>query len=83
MPSFMTERQSKAIRDQKRDRQLQGMGLSVFRFAGSEVWRDVFGCARETVGFLKNAVEHERRSHQKKPAAQELSRGLATRAAGE
>lgn len=49
-----------AIRDRKRDRQLQAQGLSVFRFAGGEVWRDVFGCARETIGFLNSAVERER-----------------------
>jgi len=60
-----------AIRDRKRDRQLQAQGLGVFRFAGGEVWRDVFGCARETVGFLKTALERERRTEQRKPAMRE------------
>jgi very-short-patch-repair endonuclease len=65
---FHDRTQEQAIRDRKRDRQLQSQGLSVFRFAGGEVWRDVFGCARETVGFLKTALERERRTEQRKPA---------------
>jgi very-short-patch-repair endonuclease len=61
---FHDRTQEQACRDRKRDRQLQSQGLSVFRFAGGEVWRDVFACAREAVGFLRVSVEkHESRSY--------------------
>jgi hypothetical protein len=38
-----------AIRDRMRDRTLQESG---FRYAGAEIWADVFGCARQALGFL-------------------------------
>jgi very-short-patch-repair endonuclease len=47
---FHDRTQAQACRDRKRDRQLQSQRLSVLRFAGGEVWRDVFACAREAVG---------------------------------
>jgi very-short-patch-repair endonuclease len=41
-----------AIRDRSRDRELQLMGFQVFRYAGAEIWRDVFACAEEVLRFL-------------------------------
>lgn len=70
-----------AIRDRKRDRQLQTQGLNVFRFAGGEVWRDVFGCAREVVRFLKNAKEQAGQIEHRKPMARESNGGPLARAA--
>jgi very-short-patch-repair endonuclease len=34
-----------AARDKARDRDLQEQGYKVFRFTGSEIWRDTIGCA--------------------------------------
>jgi very-short-patch-repair endonuclease len=70
-----------AIRDRKMDRQLQAQGLSVFRFAGGEIWRDVFSCARETVGFLRAATERERMAGQRKPSARESNNGASAQSA--
>jgi very-short-patch-repair endonuclease len=36
-----------AARDRSRDRELQSRGFKVFRFTGSEIYRDAFKCARE------------------------------------
>lgn len=36
-----------AARDKARDRHLNGLGYDVFRFTGSELWRDPFGCAEQ------------------------------------
>jgi hypothetical protein len=55
------------VRDRRRDRVLQIAGFNVFRYSGSEVWRDVFACAREVVGFVKTAIEKERIAEQRKP----------------
>jgi very-short-patch-repair endonuclease len=38
-----------ALRDRSRDRELQLMGFQVFRYAGAEIWRDVFACAEEVL----------------------------------
>lgn len=46
-----------ARRDKERDRLMQSMGISVFRFAGSELWEDVFGCATQAIVALTQAAE--------------------------
>ncbi|MCU1286378.1 MAG: hypothetical protein JWO13_2728 [Acidobacteriales bacterium] len=38
--------------DKKRDRNLQALGYPVFRFTGSEIWKDMFGCASEVLTAL-------------------------------
>ncbi len=45
---FHDRTKEQARRDKTRDRTLQSCGYKVFRFAGSEVWKDAFACA-ETV----------------------------------
>ncbi|HLW52956.1 MAG TPA: DUF559 domain-containing protein [Candidatus Angelobacter sp.] len=49
-----------AIRDRRRDRDLQIQGFSVFRYAGAEIWVNVFKCAQEVISFLVDAVEGQR-----------------------
>lgn len=50
-----------AKRDKSRDRQLQAAGYPVFRYTGSEIWADVFGCATEVIHHvLKTARENAR-----------------------
>lgn len=43
-----------ASHDKARDRFLQELGVRVFRFTGSDIWKDAFGCAMECLTALKN-----------------------------
>ncbi|MCX5769272.1 MAG: DUF559 domain-containing protein [Candidatus Hydrogenedentes bacterium] len=49
---FHEKTKQQASRDKKRDRNLQACGYRVFRFSGSDVYRDPFGCANECLEFL-------------------------------
>jgi len=42
---FHEKTKEQASRDKARDRYLQSRGIAVFRFTGSEVWKDPAGCA--------------------------------------
>jgi very-short-patch-repair endonuclease len=46
-----------AQRDRARDRAIQALDLPVYRYTGSEVWRDVFAAALEAVGELARRFE--------------------------
>jgi hypothetical protein len=39
-----------------RDRTLQESGFRIFRYAGPEIWAEVFGCARQALGFLSTPL---------------------------
>ena len=72
---FHDSTQEQAVRDRQRDRALQAMGFYVFRYAGSEIWADVFDCAAEAIRVLTSAdIDHvavEVASNgKKKPSAQ-------------
>jgi len=54
---FHEKTKVQARRDKSRDRRLTGMGGSILRFTGSEVWHDAEGCAYECVQL---AVEKQR-----------------------
>lgn len=45
---FHERTKEQAARDRSRDRRLQEAGIRVFRFTGSELYRDPLGCAGET-----------------------------------
>lgn len=45
--SFHERTKEQAARDRARDRELQSAGYRVFRFTGSEIYRDAFKCATE------------------------------------
>lgn len=44
---FHERTKEQAAKDKSRDRALNGLGYDVFRFTGSELWRDPFGCAEQ------------------------------------
>lgn len=44
---FHERTKEQAERDRSRDREMQAKGYYVFRFTGSEIYRDAFKCARE------------------------------------
>jgi very-short-patch-repair endonuclease len=46
---FHEKTKEQAARDKKRDRELQKLGIKVFRFTGSEVWKDPYGCAHQVL----------------------------------
>lgn len=47
---FHERTKAQAARDRRRDRDLQRLGIKVFRFTGSELRRDAAGCADEVIG---------------------------------
>ena len=44
---FHERTKEQAARDRSRDRALTALGLEMFRFTGSELWRDPMGCAEQ------------------------------------
>jgi len=44
---FHERTKEQAAKDRSRDRALSELGYDVFRFTGSEIWRDPFGCAEQ------------------------------------
>lgn len=46
---FHERTKEQAARDRKRDREMQAAGYRVFRFTGSEIYRDPFKCADEVL----------------------------------
>lgn len=46
---FHERTREQARRDKRRDRELQKLGFPVFRYTGSDVWRDPLGAALEVV----------------------------------
>ncbi|KAA0117930.1 DUF559 domain-containing protein [Methylobacterium sp. P1-11] len=48
---FHERTKEQAQRDRSRDRRLQEAGYRVFRFTGSEIYRDPLGCAREVMNW--------------------------------
>lgn len=50
---FHERTKEQAEHDRKRDRYFQTEGIPLLRFTGSEIWKDVMGCAQQTLDFLK------------------------------
>jgi hypothetical protein len=46
---FHERTKEQASRDKKRDRDLQSLGFPVFRYTGSDVWKNSMGVAREII----------------------------------
>ena len=51
---FHEKTKEQAQRDKKRDRTLQSLGHPVFRYTGSEMFKDCFRCAREVLSQLQD-----------------------------
>jgi len=49
---FHERTKEQAARDRARDRMLQDKGWGVFRFTGSEIWKDPMGCAFQIADWL-------------------------------
>jgi hypothetical protein len=53
---FHEKTKEQAARDKRRDRELQQEGWNVFRFTGSEVWRDPFDCCAQINKFIQREM---------------------------
>ena len=49
---FHDRTKEQARNDKARDRTLQSVGYRVFRYTGSEIWEDVFACAKQAADAL-------------------------------
>lgn len=52
--NFHERTKAQAKRDRKRDRILQSLGYVVFRFTGSEIWRNPLQCANQAIEYLED-----------------------------
>lgn len=53
---FHERTKQQAVRDKRRDRSMIAQGYRVFRFAGSEIWKNPVACAVEVMDFLSAEV---------------------------
>lgn len=53
---FHERTKEQAQRDRERDRRMQENGYTIFRFTGSELHRNAFGCARQVLRWAENAA---------------------------
>lgn len=56
---FHERTKEQAAYDRKRDRAMTAHSFRVFRFTGSEIWRDLAKCVGEVRDFLKNVRDSE------------------------
>lgn len=54
---FHEKTKEQAGRDKARDRELQSLGVPIFHFTGSEIWRDPIGCAKASLKHLAKAAD--------------------------
>jgi very-short-patch-repair endonuclease len=57
---FHERTKEQASRDKERDRTLQQLGYNVFRYSGSDIWKDAMVCASEVIEFLQCKIEEYR-----------------------
>lgn len=53
---FHEKTKEQASRDKKRDRDLQKLGYEVFRFPGSDLWKNPVACAKEVLDYVCRCV---------------------------
>lgn len=72
--NFHERTKEQASRDKARDRALQSVGIPVFRYTGSDIWRDAFGAALECLKFLQDRGEELARTKPSNPKWGEAAR---------
>ncbi len=50
---FHNATKAQVARDKARDREFTERDIRLFRFSGSEIWRDAGACADQVVGFIR------------------------------
>lgn len=53
---FHERTKEQATRDRERDRSAQMAGTEIFRFTGSELWRNPLGCAEQVIAWANKRV---------------------------
>lgn len=53
---FHERTKEQAAKDRARDREAQEQGFEIFRFTGSELWRDPIGCARQVIEWAESKL---------------------------
>lgn len=53
---FHERTKEQAARDRLRDREAQAQGLTVFRFTGSQIYRDAWGCVGEIIDWAARGL---------------------------
>lgn len=53
---FHERTKEQAARDRERDRSAQLAGIEIFRFTGSELWKDPLGCAGQVIKWANKRV---------------------------
>ena len=53
---FHERTKEQAAKDRSRDRHLNAAGYDVFRFTGSELWRDPWGCADQVIDWAARGI---------------------------
>lgn len=54
---FHEKTKDQAARDKRRDRDIQALGIPVFRFTGSEIHKDIQACVRQLDGYGSSVLE--------------------------
>ncbi len=50
---FHERTKEQAAKDRARDREVQKAGFEIFRFTGSEIWKDPIGCAKQITDWVE------------------------------
>lgn len=56
---FHEKTKEQATRDKLRDRTLQECGYNVFRFSGSEIWKNTMKCADDALDFVQRKAQDQ------------------------
>lgn len=56
---FHEKTKEQAKKDKERDRIMQSLGFLVFRYTGSEIWTDVFKCAKQSINTIISSADEE------------------------
>ena len=54
--NFHERTKGQAARDRSRDRDAQALGIPVYRFTGSEIWKDPYGCAWSVIEWAQRGL---------------------------
>ena len=53
---FHDKTKEQAAKDRARDRHFQTKGLAIFRYTGSEIWKNASGCAMDAILFAQRRI---------------------------
>lgn len=56
---FHEKTKEQASKDKARDRDIQSQGFTLYRFPGSDIYKDPFGCAKEVLDNLEKTLRFE------------------------